>query len=267
MEQHSEDHHEEEVIVKSTTWTKIQSTVMMIAALMISAGQWSDTKEIVTSSYEAIVENFTHNLQYELLEKIHIGNSITYVKSLVGEPNVIKRSKIDTNVSFQYYNEGKFNLTLISSDGRLVGYSVFTQENGFAPKIPFAEVLGKESIATSHTKSGSYNYDVGNLVYYIESQDLGKEQMFLTIMRGHVEYGASASFKHNSQSYTTKVTRLIEELDNKETFSTDEEDLSQSINKLRKAIYPNFYAVTELNNAIISEALLTRYEYKTFTKS
>ena len=73
--------HEIEV---TSAWKKVQNTVWMIAALMISAGQWSDTKEIFTSTYEAIIENFTHSLQYEMLEKIHIGNSLDYVKSIVG---------------------------------------------------------------------------------------------------------------------------------------------------------------------------------------
>ena len=101
MEPLAQEELENDVEVTSA-WKKFQSIILTIAALMISAGQWSDTKEIATSSYESIVENFTHSLQYEMLEKIHIGNSIDYVKSIVGEPNVIKRSKIDSNVLFQY---------------------------------------------------------------------------------------------------------------------------------------------------------------------
>lgn len=266
MDESTQEHNESDV-EKTSTWKKIQNTIMMIAALMISAGQFSDTKEIVKSSYESIIEHFTHSLQYELLEKIHIGNSIDYVKSLVGEPNVIKRSKINADVRFQYYNEGKFNLTLISSDGRLVGYSVFVQEDGFSPTIPFSEDIGSQSIANAHKTQGVYSFDVGNLEYYIESQDLGKQQMFLTLMRGYVEYGASPTKIRNGVDYKKTVTSLIEELDQQATFSENDDALSSVLSNLRKAIYPNFYAVTELEPAIIAEALLTRYEYQMFTKS
>jgi hypothetical protein len=266
MEDSTQDNQEAEV-EKTSTWKKIQNTVMMIAALMISAGQWSDTKEIVTSSYESIIENFTHSIQYELLEKIHIGNSIDYVKSLVGEPNVIKRSTINTDVRFQYYNEGKFNLTLISSDGRLVGYSVFVQEDDFSPVIPFSEELGSQSIANAHKTQGVYAFDIGNLLYYLESQDLGKQQMFLTIMRGYVEYGASPTIERSGLDYKKTLAALIENLDQQATFSENDDELPTLLNDVRKAVYPNFYAITELEPAIITEALLTRYEYQMFTKS
>jgi hypothetical protein len=39
------------------------------------------------------------------------------------------------------------------------------------------------------------------------------------------------------------------------------------LNRLKTAILPNFYAITELAPAIIAEGLLTRYEYQLFTKS
>jgi len=251
----------------TSAWKKVQNTIWMIAALMISAGQWSDTKEIFTSSYEAIIENFTHSLQYEMLEKIHIGNSIDYVKSIVGEPNVIKRSKIDPNVLFQYYDEGKFNLTLISADSRLVGYSVFTQKEDFLPKVPFSEDLASLNITDAHKTQGVYSYDIGNLIYYIESQDLGKQQMFLTLIRGYVEYGAIPSVKDINPEFKKSLLPLIEKLDQKVIFSDNEEEISTVLSDVRKAIYPNYYAITELEPAIIAEALLTRYEYKTFTKS
>jgi hypothetical protein len=266
MEPLAQEELENDVEVTSA-WKKFQSIILTIAALMISAGQWSDTKEIATSSYESIVENFTHSLQYEMLEKIHIGNSIDYVKSIVGEPNVIKRSKIDTNVQYQFYNEGKFNLTLISSDSRLVGYSVFTREVDFIPKIPFSEDLGSLNISDSHKTQGVYSYDIGNLIYYIESQDLGKQHMFLTLMRGYVEYGATPSVNQNSADYVKSLESLIEKLDQKATFSDSKEEISIALDDIRKAIYPNYYAITELEPAILAEALLTRYEYKMFTKS
>ena len=60
---------------------------------------------------------------------------------------------------------------------------------------------------------------------------------------------------------------LIEKLDRKLTFSESEEEVAIVLDDVRKAIYPNYYAITELQPAILAEALLTRYEYKMFTKS
>ena len=158
-------------------------------------------------------------------------------------------------------------VNLISSDSRLVGYSVFTREVDFIPKIPFSEDLGSLNISDSHKNQGVYSYDIGNLIYYIESQDLGKQHMFLTLMRGYVEYGATPSVNQNSADYVKALESLIEKLDQKATFSDSKEEISIALDDIRKAIYPNYYAITELEPAILAEALLTRYEYKMFTKS
>ncbi|PHS18193.1 MAG: hypothetical protein COA86_08605 [Kangiella sp.] len=253
-------------------WKKMQTGIMMVAALMISAGQFNDTKEIFTSSYEGILANFTNNIEYELIEKIHVGSSIEHIKSLVGEPHAIKRSKLNDAVRFFYYSKGKYNLTLIASEERLVGYSIYTQEDEFAPQLPFSEShdtepLGSKNLLESHKKTGVYSYDIGNLVYYIESQNLGKQQMFLTLIRGYVEYGAIPNVEVADIDNKAKLAKQIALLDEKATFSESEEELEQVLNQVRKLVYPNFYAVTELEPAIISEALLTRYEYQMFTNS
>ncbi|MCW8833684.1 MAG: hypothetical protein OQK03_10225, partial [Colwellia sp.] len=212
-----EDSLEEQDVEKPSFWKKTQTSIMMIAALMISAGQFNDTKDLASSIYEATLTHFTHSIEYELIEKIHVGSSMEYVKSLVGEPHVLKRSKLNPELQFHYYSKAKYHLTLISTDERLVGYSVFTLKDGFAPKIPFAEELGLKTLAQAHKTTGSYSYDVGNLLYFIESQDLGKQQMFLTLMRGYVEYGASAQESSALINDKNKVAKLLETLDQQAT--------------------------------------------------
>ena len=190
-----------------------------------------------------------------------------YIKSLVGEPHVLKRSKLKNKLRFHYYSEAKYTLTLISEDDRLVGYSVFTLEDDFSPKIPFSEKLGEKSLAQTHKETGVYSYDITNLLYYIESQDLGKEQMFLTLVRGYVEYGAIAQENKVGDNYKKQLAKVIENLDEKATFSDNEQALISSVKNVRQALYPNFYAITELEPVIVAEALLTRYEFQLFTKS
>ncbi len=262
-----EDSLEGHVLPPPTLWKKVQTSVMMVAAVMISAGQFNDTKDILESAYEATLTNFTHSIEYDLIEKIHVGSSMDYIKSLVGEPHVLKRSKLNSKLQFHYYSEAKYTLTLISEDDRLVGYSVFTVEEGFSPKIPFSENLGEKSLAQAHKETGVYSYDINNLLYYIESQDLGKEQMFLTLARGYVEYGAIAQENKVSKNYKVQLAKVIEKLDEVATFAEDEKALIAPLIKVRQALYPNFYAITELEPIIISEALLTRYEFQLFTKS
>jgi hypothetical protein len=256
-----------EKIENLSTWAKVQSTVVMIAAVMISAGQWADTKDLATSAYTAVIENFTHKLQYELIEKINVGNSLSYVKSLVGEPNVIKRSKINTDVEFYYYNEEKFTLTIMSSDGRVDGYSLLSRVDDFAPQIPFSEVLGQSTIAEASRNDFQYNFDIRNLVYYVESQNLGKDKMFLSVFRGFIEYAAIPSTIVERADYTSKVEAQIQVLDSQATFSDDGAAMSNALKALRMHIQPNYYAIAELENNIVAESLLTRFEYQTFTKS
>ncbi|MBL4942353.1 MAG: hypothetical protein JKY81_11910 [Colwellia sp.] len=262
-----EDRLEEHKTPAPSFWKKVQTTIMMIAAIMISAGQFNDTKDIFLSVYEATLTHFTHSIEYELIEKVNVGSSMDYVKSIVGEPHVLKRSKLNNKLQFHYYSKAKYTLTLISADDRLVGYSVFTLEDGFSPKIPFAEQLGEKSLAQAHKETGAYSYDIGNLLYYIESQDLGKEQMFLTLIRGYVEYGAIAQEEEVNENYRKQLAKTIENLDEKATFAENEQALVAPLKKVRQAVFPNFYAITELEPVIIAEALLTRYEFQLFTKS
>jgi hypothetical protein len=269
IEEKVEEHIEKQIELagKPPVLKRLQTTIMMVAALMISAGQWNDTKDIALTVYESTLANFTNQLEYDTISKIHIGNSIDYITNIVGQPHVIKRSKINTAVQFYYYGKDKYHLTLMASDGRLVGYSIYPQQQDFSPNIPFAEQLGSEKLSAANNQTALYSFDIGNLLYYIEYQDLGKEQMFLTLVRGYVEYGAISQSSNVNTDYAKTMKTLIGDLDQQATFSESDKDLAVSVKKLRDAIYPNFYAITELNATLISEALLTRYEYKMFTKS
>jgi hypothetical protein len=253
--------------VKPSFWKKLQTDIFMFAAIMISAGQWNDTKEVFTSLYEDTLANFTHSFQYNLIEQINVGNSLAYIKSFVGEPKFLKRSRLDKDVSYLYYTEEKFDLVLLAKDDRVVGYSIVAKQEGFHPKIPFSEELGTSSLATSNPKLQKYNFDSSNLVYYIETQELGKEQMFLTLARGYVEYGERTDAGSMPDSYHNDTLELINTLYKAETFGESEKQIEQAVKAIRQYIYPNYFAITELETRFIADALLTRYEYRMFTQS
>ena len=253
--------------VKPSFWKKLQTDIFMFAAIMISAGQWNDTKEVFTSLYEDTLANFTHSFQYNLIDQINVGNSLAYIKSFVGEPKFLKRSLLDKDVSYLYYTEEKFDLVLLAKDDRIVGYSIVAKQEGFYPKIPFSEELGTSSLETSHPKLQKYSFDSSNLIYYIETQELGKEQMFLTLVRGYVEYGIRTDPSSMPDSYHDDTLELINTLDRAETYGEKEEKIEQAVKAIRQYLYPNYFAITELETRFIADALLTRYEYKMFTQS
>ncbi|MDC3211680.1 hypothetical protein NQU47_03800 [Pseudoalteromonas distincta] len=257
----------EDQVKSISTWKKAQSTVVMVAAIMISLGQWGDTKDVAISAYTSFIENFTHKLQYNQIEKINIGNSTSYAKSLFGEPNVIKRSKIDTDIEFYYYIEKKFIFTIMTSDRRVDGYSVLSRVEDFSPQIPFSESLGQTTISAASLNDFQYSFDAGNLVYYLESQNLGKNKMYLSVSKGFIEYAAIPISIENPMLYSSSVKAKILSIDSLATFSENKNKLKSEIEELRKKIQPNYYAITELKNNVIAESLLTRFEYQTFTKS
>ncbi len=251
---------------KISFWKKLQTTVFTLAALMISSGQFNDTKELLGSLYEDVLANFTNSLEYELIEGIHVGNSLAFVKEELGEPYVIKRSSNRPELRFQYFSEEKFELTLITDDERIVGYTVFSKEDGFSPAIPFAEELGEIPLMKSNDNPSSYFFDVNNLIYFVEAQELGKQQMFLTLVRGFVEYGAVPQTDKVEDDYNERITDAVRELNDAETFGSESE-IDTKLNRIREQVFPNFFAIGEVDAKVLAESLLTRYEYQMFTQS
>ncbi|KXI29243.1 ETEC_3214 domain-containing protein [Paraglaciecola hydrolytica] len=252
---------------KNSFWRRVQTSIMMTAALMISAGQWNDTKEIAITIYESILANFTHNIEYDQIKQINVGNSLEYVKSMVGEPYVIKRSKLNPEIQFHYYSKEKYDLTLVSQDEQIVGYTVISKVDDFTPIIPFAENLGSSTIEQANQDPRIYALDNSNLLYFIDSKMLGKQQMFLTQIRGYVEYGANLAPASATTMAREKVSEVLTSLIEKETYSATEEETLEAVHLVRSSIYPNFYSMTNIEPAFIAEALLTRYEYQQFTQS
>ena len=147
-----EDILEELEAQKLGRWQRLKSTIFVIAALMMASGQWNDVKELYTSLYEDALAKFTSSVEYELIDKINVCNGLEYTKLMVGEPKVIKRSRIDKEVLYYYYLEDKYDLILLSKDERIVGYSILAKESGFTPQVPFSGTLGSTSLAAVDRK-------------------------------------------------------------------------------------------------------------------
>jgi len=252
---------------QTSTWKKVQSSILMIAAILISIGQWGDTKDVLKSAYSAFVENFTHKVQYKQIDKVNIGNSIAYIKTFLGEPNAVKRSRIVVDVEFYYYIRKKFIFTVITSDKRINGYSVVSRISDFSPEIPFSGPLGESTILEKNSSEFEYSFDNRNLTYYLESQNLGKEKMFLSLSKGFIGYAAVPGSVKVPEKYLATIKTSINTMDSLATYSDNLNELKKEVESLRAKIKPNYYAVSELESKIVAESLLTRFEYQTLTKS
>ena len=89
-----------------------QSVVFTIAAIMISLGQWADTKDIVTSAYEGFITHFTDEVELDKLSEVRVGANLTYLETVFGDARLIKVKQPQTDLQYRYYHDAKFLLAL-----------------------------------------------------------------------------------------------------------------------------------------------------------
>lgn len=254
-----------------TTWEKFKTSILLVAAVMMSAGQFNDTRDLAASLHDDIVAKFTHEIEYELINGINIGNSLAYVKSHIGEPQIIKHAKIHQGVIFHYYHQEKFSLTLISKDERVVGLSVTPNTDNFQPKMPYKEALGSQTIKQAVDEGGKYAFDTNNLLYFIEAEELGKKAMYLTLIRGFIGYGAQPESNYDIETFKPSLISLLNKLQTAEETIDDtqvyEAERDAIVSQIRDTTYPNYFAITELGAEVVTESLLTRYEHQAYSRN
>ncbi len=128
---------QERSVSKNGFWVKLQSIALTIVAIMLSLGQWNDTKDALSSAYEGFVTHWTNQIEYRQISQLHVGQTQEYVKSIIGIPQASKVSKIDSKITFYYYSNKKYQLTLAIKSHRLSGYSVVAINTDFFAPIPF----------------------------------------------------------------------------------------------------------------------------------
>lgn len=231
---------------------------------MVFFGQFNDTKELLTGIYEDTTTNFTHNIEYEKLEKLTIGRTIQYVEDFFGPPEVIKNSNLSENVTFQYYEIEKAVVTIIVNRERVSGFVIVPIVDDFDPEIPYVRAkLSETSIAFENESESGFFFDASNLIYFAESHGMGKEFMFLNQVVGFVEYGEFARSGEEIEKSIESDILLIKTIN--DLFALDEQDeMTKSMKQLRGNGLANFYGFTELEADLIAESLLTRFEFSTY---
>ncbi|QQX80321.1 hypothetical protein JK628_00080 [Shewanella sp. KX20019] len=240
--------------IKVSFWSKLQSVALTVVAVMLSLGQWNDTKDALSSVYEAFVANWTHDIEYKQISTLHVGQTQAYVTSVFGNPHVSKKSQSDSDIVYFYYGNKKYQLTLAIKDQRLSGYAIVGLEADFQVSVPYtAQTLLSTPLDSYFAETETYFSDANNIEYYAESHDLGKKVMFYNLILGSVNYG------NFSDSDSSAVNQLNADLDR------GIEDVSSALAASRN-LYPNYFAVTELAPKVMVEGLLTHFEYKTLLK-
>lgn len=246
---------ETEELQKKTFLEKFRNFAVTLMLLMISIGQWNDTKDVLLSAYEEIISRWTNTLEYEKLAQLRVGYSGEYVESLLGLPQVTKHSKLSENTTFSYYGTSKYILITAATNDRLSGFSVIALKNDFhAPIVYLEKELNKNRLDSYIPSQGLFVTDFGNAEYFIENYELSRNLMFYDFSLGVINYGLLPEDLRN------EIKVLNRQLNNGD-------DLLLSDLSIQEKISPNYYSVSEFSSEIMMESILSRYEMAALFKN
>lgn len=243
-------------------WRVLRSGALYTVGLMIAFGNFNDTKDLTISLYEWGTTHFTHQAELNRLEQLDVGNFLAYTETVFGIPQVVKASRLDTELQYRYYKTDKYLLTLQVKEQRVLGYLVqalslenqFNTAGPFSPPVPFTErTLDSAPLATLPFADEGFALDNHNLVYFLERHPLAADGLYLNLYLGITEYDTP----HPGLSQT------LGELDEALVFGEEIQTL-ESLNAVRERYAPNFYGLSELDNPYMAESLLTRHEFNAY---
>lgn len=233
-----------------TFLAKFRNLALTLMMLMISMGQWNDTKDVAITAYEEIISRWTNNIQYEKLAKLRIGYSEVYIQDFLGEPQVIKSMSSLEDGIFSYYSSSKYLLTTATKNGQLLGFSVLAINSDFnSPIVYLDKNLNEKQLDKYLTNSDNYVTDFGNAVYFFEVSELGRQNMFYDFSIGTLKVSTLP------EVVSAKIKNLNEQLDR------GNEPLFESL-EISPLVKPNYYSVSEFSSEIMHEGILSKYEMK-----
>lgn len=247
--------HEE----KPRLMKRVQSIVFTVAAVMLSIGQWSDTKEMSIEVYEGFIAKFTDMIELDRLSSVKVGGNINFIEQSFGIATVIKASRTTENLEYRYYPDSKYILTVATQNNFIKGYQVISLKETFYPDLSFSEQsLGQFSYSDYSPYYDDIRTDNANLTYYLESHSLGRAGLFFNQFITYVEYGASYG---NASESKAGITALNESL-----LEQGQEGSTEIINTLRSTIMPNVFSVGDIDASTAADMLVTQYEYAAYFK-
>ena len=225
---------------------------------LMALGQWGDTKDVIVEAWRLTLSNFTHQYEYQALDRINVGSNLRYIKNLIGEPQLIKTSKYNDEISFAYYLKEKYILTLIVEENRVSAYTITSLIDDFVPHSLLTKTASddKTSIADNYGTIEDFTLDFNNIEYLLVKEELGKEKLFVNNYFGAI-------------SYSVEVQLPSEEL--REIYNTlnMDETSSEALTKVRQLTtraINNFYGAGENDLSVIADSVLTNFEYSLYYK-
>ncbi len=224
---------------------RIQGWGLFLMGLIVTLGQWSEAIDLINTAAEATRSRFTNTVEYERLQRIHVGNSIEYVEGVLGKPEVIR--DIDEQVSANYFFDEKYLLTLFYRVNRVVALTILARRDDFNYAFD-----GDHELASTHfaefPEPKEYAVDSANTgSYYVEALALGRVGMFFTRYLGLIDYSGAKS---------EEIAKIY-----KADLLGEEHKIRSVLTKLRKQGVPNFYGEGELPLEALQKSLLTPVEF------
>ena len=237
-----------------TNWVaKAKSVVISIAAIVISIGGWNDTETVLVNTYQKIKTNFTHENEYQLIEKLTVGHSFDYVRQTTGFPQAVKASTIDRGVKFNYFYFDKFLLSIAVKENRVAAYAIQALQNDFMAPIPYTEYTLYESSLAEIIKQPDKNYiESGSVNFYLDAIELGRDALFHQLMVGMYSYTTSNALQTNT----------ISKLDDAYLFDNTQE-INSNLGLIRSSEV-NTFSISELPDDIVLEMMLTKFEFMSY---
>jgi len=236
----------------------IKEKFLFIAISIMALGQWADSKEMVEEAYVAAVSNFTHKYEYEELNTINIGSNVEYISQTFGSPQLIKNSKYVDDISFAYYLNDKYILTLILKENRVTAYTISALEDDFIPNglLNKTPSENKITVADNSKEMMDFTLDHNNVDFFLVREEQGKDKLFIN------QYFGALGYQNDINVTSAELRKLYDQVNLEEE---SESIKAQALAISRKA-RNNFYGAGEVDLSVIADSVLTNFEYSFYFK-
>lgn len=229
------------------------NVLLPVGITTITLGSLSEAFVLVDDFVVWSKTKFSNTYEYELLGQVNVGNTMTYVEDIMGEPAVVK--SIDNNIEAKYYFTDKYLLTSYYHGERVSAYTVISLADHFSPNLPWDKntALGESELADNTDIPTAYSFDnAPTNRFFIESSDTELKGFFQQAYLGSIEYGKG-----------TIDPVGLENIYKAEVYGSNGES-EALIETYRSQAQPNFYGQGELNIDLIQKGLLSNGEFLNF---
>lgn len=244
----------------SSTFTR---TMAVVGLVIVSLGNFLDAKDLISDAWIAGFANLSHKYEYKSLSRVNVGSNLDYIKSYFGPPKLIKKSKFHEKLTFAYYLEEKFILTLILEGERVSAFTITGLDENFIPPIIGRKSTNEESnrIFDNFYEISEFTVDSINVKYFLVEEELGIDKLFLNSFAGMIGYG-------NNKSFDRSKLKIIYDLAIRELAGSELEsaELDERMDNFMQSTENNLYGIGEVELPAIADSILTNYEYSLYYK-